>query len=116
MTNQSKIVSIVQKVCYTTLYIFVYLKYKASCIQESASVKYVTVYIGTFSINEVYAREYINIIPPCIFKFHIFLCAYLCASQFPNMHLITNEHLDITKRKQHSSGGGHCGDQKRSMI
>ena len=50
-------------------------KYKMAYIyiQESAGVKYATVYVGRSSIDEVYAREYIL---PCIFNFHIF--SFVC--------------------------------------
>ena len=61
------------------------LKYKTAYIQESASVKYVTIYINI-------PGKHVYIIPLCIFKFHIFLCVYLCASyQFWYKHLITKE-------------------------
>ena len=67
-----------KSVLYDTVYINtqnIHLsKYKTAYIQESAGIKYATVYAGRSSTNEVYAREYINIIPPCIL--HILVCIF----------------------------------------
>ena len=48
-------------------------KYKMAYIQESAGVKYATVYVGRSSIDEVYAREYITVY---IQVSHIQFCVY----------------------------------------
>ena len=55
-------------------------------IQESTSVKYATIYIGTFSINEVYKNipcEYIYTIPSCIFNDSHSICITLFSCPIP---------------------------------
>ena len=98
----------VQKVRYTIRYIFLrifentqnirrvlYLKYKTAYIQESASVKYVTVYVGTMKCTKICPRKYIYGIPPCNLSF-TYSCVYICVQVIisrisVNKHLITKE-------------------------